>query len=312
MSTIALCIPAYNAAWCLPRLLTSAQKQHIPFDEILVYNDCSTDNTSEVARQYGATVLEGDINRGCSTGKNRLAEIAKSDWLHFHDADDDLLENFTELSHKNLSSNKDVDIYLYDYLWVDAASGETKWTRVFDEVELKGDPIKYAILSQINAICGLYKREKYISVGGYDLDKEILYNEDVAFHIKLALNGWKFAVEHEISIVNYYYPNSMSSGNELKCALAHFAVLRNLVDKVDENHHEYLGQMLIKACGLLAGHKQFTKAAIARKLAFKISNSKPEGTSKRSFFIIKNFGMTGIVIREYLIRIFQPKLRKDA
>ena len=101
--SLALCIPAYNAALLLPKLLTSAREQAIPFDEILVYNDCSTDNTAEVARQYGATVVEGDVNSGCSTGKNRLAEVATSDWLHFHDADDDLLPNFTTVAHRWIS-----------------------------------------------------------------------------------------------------------------------------------------------------------------------------------------------------------------
>lgn len=312
MSTIALCIPAYNAAWCLPKLLSSAHKQRIPFDEILVYNDCSTDNTSEIAKQFGATVLEGDVNRGCSTGKNRLAEIAKSDWLHFHDADDDLLENFTELAHKNLLSSKNADIYLFDYLWLDAANADVKAKRTFDEEQLMEDPIKYAILNQINAICGLYKREKYLAVGGYDLDKDILYNEDVAFHLKLAVNGWKFAVEHEVSILNYYYPISMSSGNGLKCILAHFAVMRNLIDKVDRKYYPYIGQMLINVSGILASYKQFSKAEAARKLAFKISDSRPVGNSKRSFFVIKNFGLAGIVIREYWIRIFKPELRKNA
>src|SRR5690349_18185438 len=98
--TLSLCIPAYNAANYLPRLLTSARNQDIPFDEILVYNDCSTDDTENVAQKYGAKVINGDINRGCSHGKNRLAEISTCDWIHFHDADDDLLPQFTTLAHK--------------------------------------------------------------------------------------------------------------------------------------------------------------------------------------------------------------------
>ena len=57
-NTLALCIPAFNAAELLPILLTSAKNQTIPFDEILVYNDCSTDNTSEVAKKYGANVID--------------------------------------------------------------------------------------------------------------------------------------------------------------------------------------------------------------------------------------------------------------
>src|SRR5436190_15007337 len=87
-TTLALCIPAYNASAFLPRLLKSANAQTVPFDEILVYDDCSTDNTGEVARNLGAHVIRGDHNIGCSAGKNRLLQLTRSDWVHFHDADD--------------------------------------------------------------------------------------------------------------------------------------------------------------------------------------------------------------------------------
>lgn len=63
---------------------------------MLVYDDCSTDNTAEVACSYGAEVISGDENVGCTIGRKRLAEHATSDWIHFHDADDELLPNFVE------------------------------------------------------------------------------------------------------------------------------------------------------------------------------------------------------------------------
>ncbi|MFM7345025.1 MAG: glycosyltransferase, partial [Tagaea sp.] len=46
-------IPAYNAAKYLPRLLASAKAQTEPFDEICVYDDCSTDETGTVAAALG-------------------------------------------------------------------------------------------------------------------------------------------------------------------------------------------------------------------------------------------------------------------
>jgi len=95
LETLALCIPAYNAAAYLPRLLTSAVNQAIPFTEILVYDDCSTDSTAAIARSYGANVISGSVNKGCSFGKNALAEKTTCEWIHFHDADDELLPNFT-------------------------------------------------------------------------------------------------------------------------------------------------------------------------------------------------------------------------
>ena len=63
MDTIALCIPAFNAAKYLPRLLESAKIQLFPFKDILVYDDASTDNTSAIAEQYGAKVIYGEVNR---------------------------------------------------------------------------------------------------------------------------------------------------------------------------------------------------------------------------------------------------------
>src|SRR3954453_5367691 len=94
--SLALCIPAYNAAAYLPRLLVSAIRQTLPFNEIWVYDDCSTDGTAAMAERYGARVMRGDVNRGCSIGKNRLAAETKCEWIHFHDADDELLPNFVE------------------------------------------------------------------------------------------------------------------------------------------------------------------------------------------------------------------------
>src|SRR4051812_2001085 len=96
--TLALCIPAYNAGAFLPRLLRSAAAQEIPFDEMLVHDDLSTDDTAAVARAYGARVIQSEVNVGCSAGKNRLLQASRCDWLHFHDADDELLPNFTLLA----------------------------------------------------------------------------------------------------------------------------------------------------------------------------------------------------------------------
>ena len=68
-------IPAYNAAAYLPRLLESAARQTERFDEIWVYDDCSKDETAEIAESYGARVVRGAVNRGCSHGKNALASL---------------------------------------------------------------------------------------------------------------------------------------------------------------------------------------------------------------------------------------------
>ena len=133
--TIALLIPAYNAAPWLPRLLASAKAQTRPFDAIWVYDDCSTDDTAEVAKTNGAQVLLGTVNKGCSAGKNALAAHVDDDWLHFHDADDELLPNFVALANSWIDRGAP-DVVLFDYEYRDNETGELLATRRFDHLDV--------------------------------------------------------------------------------------------------------------------------------------------------------------------------------
>ncbi|WP_169306877.1 glycosyltransferase family 2 protein [Pedobacter polaris] len=312
MNTIALCIPAYNAAWCLPRLLESAGNQLIPFDEILVYDDCSIDLTVETALSYGAKVVNGDINRGCSYGKNKLLETTNCKWVHFHDADDELLPNFTTLAHQWINKDNCQDVVLFDFEYRDNETHQLISKSDFDSDQLKQDPVKYAILNQINPFCGLYKVAELKKIGGYDIDAKIIYNEDVAFHCKLAIAGLTFGVEKEISIINYHIKNSMSDGNKVKCAQAHFEVMKINAEKVGKVYNNEIAQKLWANAIILASLSdwQTSKKAVdlALKLDPKITRNESSVVKLLSFFN----AYFAIRARELMIRIFKNKLRTSA
>lgn len=308
--TLALCIPAYNAAAYLPRLLISAQKQHIPFDEILVYDDGSTDNTAAIAAQFGVKVLRDEVNRGCPTGKNRLAEITVCDWIHFHDADDALLPNFTTLAHKWMGLPNPPDIILFDYAWKDHSSGELLSVRRFSKAALKADPILYAIREQINPFCGLYNKRAFLNAGGYDTDPLVLYNEDVAFHCKMAAAGLRFAAENEISIINYRRKNSMSDANKVHCARAHYEVMKKNAAELPAKYHAAIAEKLWLCAGVSASYLDWetadSAAALARKLDKNVRRISSPQFRKISFFSPR----LAFRIREYWIRLRKPHLRK--
>jgi glycosyltransferase involved in cell wall biosynthesis len=310
VNSLALCIPAYNAAEFLPRLLSSAANQSIPFHEIWVYDDCSTDNTSQVAESYGAKVIRRDINRGCSFGKNALAEVAKSDWLHFHDADDELLPNFTALAHQWLEASNCPDVVLFDYEWRDNNTNELLSIRRFDKEQLEKDPLAYAITNQINPFCGLYRKSSYLKVGGYDIDPLILYNEDKAFHIKLAKSKLTFSVESEVSIINYRIQNSMSMANAKKCALAQYHVLEQTAATHGQVYTRQLADQVFANAAILAteGEWDYVKKAVelVHSLGYK---TPPNGGAVFSTLAMIN-GFGAIWLREKLIRVFKPHLRK--
>jgi len=70
---VTVLVPAYNEAGSLGDTIESLQNQTVPAVEIIVIDDCSTDETAEVARRYGVTVLRPDKNTGSKAGAQNLA-----------------------------------------------------------------------------------------------------------------------------------------------------------------------------------------------------------------------------------------------
>jgi len=311
MKSLALCIPAYNAAWCLPRLLTSAQNQYIKFDEILVYNDCSSDNTHEIALKYGAVVIDGNVNRGCSFGKNKLAEMVKSEWIHFHDADDELLPNFTSLAHKWMDREECPEVVLFNYEYRDHITNEFISLRKFDKHKLETDPIKYAIAEQINPFCGLYNKTAFLNAGGYDLDPKVLYNEDCALHISLALHHLRFSCEDEISIINYRINNSMSQTNKEKCFLAQFYLMEKTALNAPSIYNHEIAVRFGEIATNLASINNWEKTKASLLFAKKLGLNSISANNNILFNVVSKFSpLAAFWIREKMIRLLKPALRK--
>lgn len=306
--TLAMLIPAYNAAKYLPRLLESSAGQTEPFDEIWVYDDCSTDNTAEVAQAHGARVLRGETNRGCSAGKNALAKHVSADWLHFHDADDALLPNFVSLARKWMTEGK-YDVVLFDYEYRELETDELILTRRFDH-ELLKDARLCAIREQINPFCGLYRRTAFLKSGGWDEDPAVLYNEDVAFHIRLAFAGLSFAAQNGPSIVNYRRSGSMSAANALKCLQAHFEVMRRTLARPDAGPYQHeIAEKLWTVAGGLAAHGDWQTADDAIDLARRIC--KPPQIAGSAMFraLAQVHPHAALRMREHWVRMTKPALR---
>ncbi|MEH2307062.1 glycosyltransferase family 2 protein [Nostoc sp.] len=309
--SLALCIPAYNATAYLPRLLESALAQTIPFDEIWVYDDCSTDETGKVAAEFGAKVIRGEINRGCSHGKNVLAEHTTCEWIHFHDADDALYPNFVEQAHQWMALENPPDVVLFNYEWRRDDTGELLGIYKFDDAELRRDPIAYTIQKQINPFCGLYRRSAYLQAGGYDTDPLVLYNEDVAFHCRMAIAGLKFAAEPTTTIINYYRANSMSSANQIKCAQAQFHVMRKVSESLKGEYSHEISQKLWGIAGVSAAYLDWNTADSCVNLAFSLHSKTPNHLSAL-FRLLCNFNpYFAIRFREWLIRFLKPQLRQQ-
>ena len=83
---ISIIVPAYNAAQTLPACLEALQRQTQPPDEIIVVDDGSKDQTSQVARACGVELFE-QTHQGPAAARNLGLYNARGDIVLFTDAD---------------------------------------------------------------------------------------------------------------------------------------------------------------------------------------------------------------------------------
>jgi glycosyltransferase involved in cell wall biosynthesis len=306
--TLALLIPAYNAANFLPRVLRTASAQTRPFDEIWVYDDCSTDDTAKVASQLGAKVVRGDVNRGCSHGKNTLASLTKCDWMHFHDADDELLPGFVARAHQWMEKDAN-DVVVFGCAQRSEATGQYESSAIHDAQSLSADPVGYTIRTKINANCGLYRRSAFLAAGGFDTDPEVLYNEDVAMHCSLARAGLRFTADPEVMMIYWRREGSMSNANQVKCSQAQYKVLSksNAFDRVHKYRAE-IAERLWDVATASASFLDWETADASGRLAFQLDGRAKSQT--RLFNVLSLAGpKIALRVREWLIRLTKPQYR---
>jgi glycosyltransferase involved in cell wall biosynthesis len=80
-------VPNYNHAKSLPLCLAAIRRQTYAPLEVVVVDDCSTDDSVAIAQAAGATVISTPANGGPSAARNLGAEVANGEFLFFVDSD---------------------------------------------------------------------------------------------------------------------------------------------------------------------------------------------------------------------------------
>ena len=202
-----LLIPCFNAAEFLPRLWETVQAQTRAFDEVLCYDDASSDNTSAVARSLGATVIRGERNAGPAFARNELWRAARGDWVHFHDADDLLRPDFLERMTARVTDS--TDVVICDAEWQQAHDRRPFLTWRYSEAELRNEPAAYLLSHPVGGINGFYRRTALEKIGGFDPRLHVW--EDADLHVRLALSGARFAVVEEPLVIALRRNDSLSA-----------------------------------------------------------------------------------------------------
>ena len=103
--SVTVVIPCFNQARFLPVAVASVRAQRYRPLDCIVVNDGSTDDTGAVASRLGVQVV-AQPNRGLSEARNAGLAAARTDYVVFLDADDELLPDAVGLCAETLASDR--------------------------------------------------------------------------------------------------------------------------------------------------------------------------------------------------------------
>lgn len=154
---VSIIITTYNYAQYVERAIRSALDQTIDRDqyEIIVVNDCSTDETEEVLQNYASEVrlFNLESNLGLAGARNFGIKKAKGQFVIFLDADDYIHKELIHMQKVFLEENNSLDAVSVDYYLVDD----------------RGKHISHVNAEQQPIACGIMFRKDFLySIGLYD------------------------------------------------------------------------------------------------------------------------------------------------
>lgn len=89
---VSIVCPTFNASKYIAATIESVRAQHYQNFELLIVDDCSTDNTAEVISPYlfdqRIRLIRQEVNHGAAVTRNRAIELSTGRFIAFLDSDD--------------------------------------------------------------------------------------------------------------------------------------------------------------------------------------------------------------------------------
>lgn len=151
----------------MPGLLDSIFKQAVDDMEVIIVDDCSTDNTVEIAGRYPTRIIQMEKNGGPAKARNRGVEAAKGDIIFFLDSDVIVLDGTIKEVEDYFKNNPSAQCVIGICSTEPLNNGFVpKYMAMFEYIHLLGTPDNK--VSVFAPRCGAIKKDFFLKVGGYD------------------------------------------------------------------------------------------------------------------------------------------------
>ncbi len=221
---VSIIMPSYNTAKYISDSIKSVQAQTYENWELIIVDDCSTDNSIDLIRSFNESrikLLQNEKNSGAAISRNYALREAKGKWIAFLDSDDTWVPEKLEKQIKFMVDNN------YAFTFTDYRICENgKWMPYINtgpNVVTKRKMYDYCYFSTITV---MYDREKIGLIQIANLRK----NNDYAMWLQIIekSNAYRLA-----ECLSFYikHDDSISSGNKLKLIKWHYKLFREGLEK---------------------------------------------------------------------------------
>ena len=164
---VSIVLPCYNGAAFLAQSIDSVVAQTFPDWELILVNDCSTDNSLEIMQQYAEKdsrihIINNERNLKLPGALNRGFQEAKGKYLTWTSHDNHMGPTMLEEFVNYLDANPDKGLVTACYAAFSLKTGETLYEVHHPDPQLH--------LPLFNCVCYafMYRREVLETVGDYD------------------------------------------------------------------------------------------------------------------------------------------------
>ncbi len=245
---VSVIIPTFNRGYCLEESIRSVLDQSFTDFELIVVDDGSTDNTSELVGQFPAVkLIRLEKNRGVSFARNRGMVEAQGDCIAFLDSDDlwekDKLASQVKWIERGFHAVYTDEIWIRNRVRVNPMNKHRKYS---------GDIFRYCLpLCIVSPSSVLLRAEVLREVGGFDESMPVCEDYDlwlrIAKHYPFHFIAEKLIVKrggHEDQLSRKYW------GMDRWRVYALEKLLKE--NKLDEEQKNWVVMMLIEKCEILS------------------------------------------------------------
>ncbi|MEK7565575.1 MAG: glycosyltransferase [Patescibacteria group bacterium] len=202
--TYSVVITNYNGAEILKKNLPKVMEATTDALEILVIDDCSTDNSIEVLKSLKVKYIKTDKNSGFSTTTNLGVSKARGDLVVLLNSDVIPQKNFLEPILPLFNNEKLFAVGLHDIddAGISRGRGVGKFIRGYlmhRPGEIKTDKSMWA-----SGGSGVFRKKIWQELGGLDTIYNPAYGEDWDLGYRAWKSGYKIVFESK-AIVNHYH-----------------------------------------------------------------------------------------------------------